>query len=152
MKALAKLDDFKALVGAGPHASDWVLVEQAVVTQFGVLTRDKQWIHMDAERARKDSPFGTTIAHGFLTLAMLSQFFAGCFSFPNRKAGLNYGLDKVRFTSPVRTGDQIRGTFALESTQDISDTELECRWNATVEIKGREKPAVIAAWILRVTY
>jgi len=149
MRTIGGIEEVKRLVGQEVGASDWLVVEQSMIDGFGDATLDHQWIHVDAERARKESPFGTTIAHGFMTLSLLSHLRAQAFRVEGDfKMGINYGLNRVRFPSPVRTGSRVRGRFKVEQVEDIpGGTQIVL--GATVEVEGSPKPAMVAEWILR---
>lgn len=152
MTPLSSPAAFHELVGKDARHSEWITVDQAMVDDFARVTGDMQWIHVDVARAKAESPYGGTIAHGFLTLSLLSRLYASTFSFPNRRSGVNYGFDKLRFVSPVKTGDRIRASFGLQSVRDISGTDVEAHWTAHVLVEGAQRPAVAAHWILRCSY
>ena len=127
--------------------SDWLLIDQARIDQFGDTTEDRQFIHVDPAGAAQ-TPFGGTIAHGFLSLSMLSRMAAEAMLVPDSaKMALNYGLDRVRFISPVRSGKRIRGRFRLDSVEEKAPGQLLFRHTVTVEIEGEEKPALTAEWL-----
>ena len=132
-------------VGRELGVSDWVLVDQARIDQFGACTGDRQWIHVDVERARRESPFGGPIAHGYLCLSLLAAMLIEIGIIPSdAAAGLNYGLDKVRFLSPVKSGARVRGRAVLASAQAQDGGRLLLKVNCQLEIEGVEKPALIA--------
>ena len=131
--------------------SPWVEVGQERIDTFAKAIDDFQWIHVDPERA-KSSPFGGTIAHGFLTLSLLSHLSERTFSFSDRKMGVNYGLNRVRFTSPVPAGSRVRARFTLAKYEPIDTSGVQVTWNAVVEIEGAPKPALVAEWIGRHYY
>ena len=131
--------------------SPWLEVSQERIDTFAKAIEDFQWIHVDPARA-KHSPFGGTIAHGFLTLSLLSHLSEITFSFSDRKMGVNYGLNRVRFTSPVRAGSRVRARFTLAKYEPIDGNGVQVTWNTTVEIEGADKPALIAEWIGRHYY
>ena len=131
--------------------SPWLEVSQERIDTFAKAIEDFQWIHVDPARA-KDSPFGGTIAHGFLTLSLLSHLSEITFSFSDRKMGVNYGLNRVRFTSPVRAGSRVRARFTLAKYEPIDGNGVQVTWNTTVEIEGADEPALIAEWIGRHYY
>jgi acyl dehydratase len=134
-----------AHVGRELGVSDWVLVDQARIDQFGACTGDRQWIHVDVERARRESPFGAPIAHGYLCLSLLAAMLIEIGIIPSdAAAGLNYGLDKVRFLSPVKSGARVRARAALASAQAQDGGRLLLKVNCQLEIEGEEKPALIA--------
>jgi acyl dehydratase len=138
-------------VGEEVAVSPWVEVSQERIDTFARAIDDPQWIHVDRERA-KESPFGGTIAHGFLTLSLLSHLSERTFSFSDRKMGVNYGLNRVRFTSPVPSGSRVRARFTLLKYEPIDNNGVQVTWNAVVEIEGSDKPALIAEWIGRHYY
>jgi len=128
--------------------SDWWTVDQKMINAFADLTHDHQWVHVDAARAAAESPFGTTIAHGFLTLSLLSAMFAQ--SCEVRGATLiNYGFERVRFVSPVRSGARIRGKFTLSRLERGGANDAEAGWLVEVEVAGSPKPALAATWLIR---
>ena len=125
--------------------SDWVLVDQARIDTFGACTGDRQWIHMDVERAKRESPFGGPIAHGYLCLSLLAAMLIEIGIIPpDAAAGLNYGLDKVRFLSPVKSGARVRARAALASAQPQDGGRILLKVDCRLEIEGEEKPALIA--------
>jgi acyl dehydratase len=134
-------------VGEEIAVSPWLEITQERIDTFAKAIDDFQWIHVDRERA-KASPFGGTIAHGFLTLSILSHLAERTFSFSDRKMGINYGLNRVRFTSPVKSGSRVRARFTL-AAYDKLEGGVQVTWSTTVEIEGADKPALIAEWIGR---
>ena len=147
---MSSIRDLAARVGEEVGVSPWLDVTQERIDTFARAIDDFQWIHVDRERARK-SPFGGTIAHGFLTLSLLSHLAERTFSFSDRKMGVNYGLNRVRFTSPVPSGSRVRARFTLAKYEPL-DGGVQVTWNTTVEIEGKDKPALIAEWIGRHYY
>lgn len=147
MKTLS-LTDAQALVGQEVGTSGWLEVTQDNINAFAKLTHDEQFIHVDPELAAK-TPFGTTIAHGFYSLSMLSFFsMDGCgLNVEGAKMGLNYGCDKVRFIEPVKIGDKIRGHSQLQSINEKNPGQFLVKMLITVQIEGKEKPALIAEWL-----
>ena len=131
--------------------SPWLDVTQQRIDTFAQAIEDFQWIHVDRQRARS-SPYGGTIAHGFLTLSLLSHLSEMTFSFADRRMGVNYGLNRVRFTSPVPSGSRVRARFTLAKYEPVESNGVQVTWNVTVEIEGREKPALVAEWIGRHYY
>jgi acyl dehydratase len=125
--------------------SDWLTIDQEQINQFAACTGDHQWIHVDVERARRESPFGTTIAHGYLTLALLPhfQYQIGMVP-PDAGQALNYGLERVRFIAPVRSGARIRNRLVLLTVEDKGGGRVLITTRNTIEIEGEDKPAVIA--------
>ena len=142
--------DLARRVGEEVGVSPWVEVTQERIDTFARAINDPQWIHVDVERAKK-SPFGGTIAHGFLTLSLLSHLSERTFSFADRRMGVNYGLNRVRFTSPVPSGSRVRARFTLAKYEPI-DGGVQVTWNTVVEIEGAAKPALVAEWIGRHYY
>ena len=136
----------KALIGTETGISEWHAVTQQQIRQFADTTGDHQFIHLDAERAARETPFGGTIAHGYLTLSMLSMLGAeaGNVQLEGTRMTINYGLDKVRFLNPVRTGSRIRARFVLLSIEEKNPGQWLLKNQATVEIDGQDKPAMIA--------
>ncbi len=128
--------------------SDWFEVSQERIDQFAEATEDRQWIHLDRERAGRESPFKTTVAHGFLTLSLLSVLARHAISVGGVRIGINYGLNRVRFISPVPAGARIRGRFTLATLERIKDG-VQATWNVTVEREGSDKPCCVAEWLVR---
>ena len=144
---VVKPEEISSHVGAVTGVSDWILVDQERINVFADVTEDHQFIHIDPEAA-KATPFGTTIAHGFLTLSMLSRFAAGCVLVTEGvKMGVNYGFDKVRFMSPVKSGKRIRGHFTLMSAENKIPGQWSLKYAVKVEIEGEDKPALVAEWL-----
>jgi acyl dehydratase len=136
-------------VGEEVAVSDWFEVTQERIDQFAEATEDRQWIHVDPERAARESPFKQTIAHGFLTLSMLSELMKLAISVGGLKMGLNYGLNRVRFVAPVPAGSRIRGRFTLAELEEIKGG-VQATWNVTVEREGGgDKPCCVAEWLVR---
>jgi acyl dehydratase len=148
MTATMKIRDLQARVGEEIALSPWVDMPQERIDLFAKATEDFQWIHVDRERARS-SPFGSTIAHGYLTLSMLPKLIESTFEFSDRKMGVNYGLNKVRFTAPVPAGAKIRGRFTLSKYEKLADGGVQTTWAVTLEREGGEKPVMVAETISR---
>jgi acyl dehydratase len=142
--------ELEARVGQEVGVSPWVDITQERIDTFAKAIEDFQWIHVDPARA-KGSPFGGTIAHGFLTLSLLSHLSEATFSFSDRKMGINYGLNRVRFTSPVPVGSRVRARFTLSKFEKI-ENGVQVTWNTTIEMDGTPKPALVAEWIGRHYY
>ena len=142
-----KLEDMAARVGEVIGISDWYLIEQARIDKFADTTEDHQFIHVDPEAA-KATPFGQTIAHGFLTASMLAPMMAGLDK-PDVKMSVNYGFNKVRFLSPVKSGKRIRGHFKLLELAEKRPGQWQQTVEATIEIEGEQKPALLAEWIFQ---
>ena len=142
------LEQQKALIGREIGLSPWVLVDQARIDAFADCTEDHQFIHVDPDRAARDTPFGGTIAHGFLTLSLASRFaYDALPELPGQRMGVNYGFDKLRFLSPVRAGSRLRGRFVLSDVSRRPDGGLMRTVRLTVEIEGQQTPALIADWL-----
>jgi acyl dehydratase len=129
--------------------SEWIAIEQSLIDAFAAVSGDRQWIHVDADRARGASPWGTTIAHGFLTLSLISRMASEAVSLQlGQSATINYGLNKVRFPSPVRSGTRVRGHFTLAGC-GARPGGVEVVWLVSVEAEGESKPVCVAEWVLR---
>jgi acyl dehydratase len=148
MSNLINASQLQGYVGKEVGLTDWIEVDQERINQFADATGDHQYIHLDAERAAQ-TPFGTTIAHGFLTLSLLSMLsgMGGGLKLENTVMGINYGLDKVRFLNPVKSGAKIRARFVLASAEEKKPGNYLLKHNVTVEIDGEDKPALIAEWL-----
>ena len=146
--AFGNLEELAAKVGQEIVVSDWLEVTQERIDQFADATGDHQWIHVDVERARRESPFGTTIAHGFLTLSLLSHFLNSSLEFGNSKMGVNYGCNRLRFTAPVKAGSRLRARFKLKEFQRI-EGGVQMIWDVAMECEGQEKPVLVAEWVGR---
>jgi acyl dehydratase len=150
MKKPASLRELEHCVGEEVGISPWIAVTQERIDTFAKAIDDFQWIHVDRARAAA-SPFGGTIAHGFLTLSLLSHLSERTFGFADRKMGINYGLNRVRFTSPVPSGARVRARFTLAKYEPL-EGGVQVTWNTVVEIEGKDKPALVAEWIGRHYY
>jgi acyl dehydratase len=144
----AGIDDAKSKVGQEIGFSEWMLIDQARVNGFAEVTGDHQWIHVDVERAKRESPFGEPIAHGYLTVSLLAKFAGECIAVDGIRLAVNYGLNRVRFASPVKVGSRVRARFVLAAVDDIAGG-AQMTWQATVEIEGGEKPACVAEMLTR---
>ncbi|MGB3866533.1 MAG: MaoC family dehydratase [Xanthobacteraceae bacterium] len=141
-------DAYFTLVGKEIGLSAWHTVDQSRIDAFADVTEDHQFIHIDPERAARETPFGATVAHGFLTLSLLSVFsYEALPKIEGAAMGVNYGFDKLRFVSPVRAGSRVRGRFTLTEAKMRSPNELLSRTSVTVEIDGEAKPALVADWL-----
>lgn len=147
-KTALRLRELESRVGEEVGVSPWIEMPQARIDLFARATEDFQWIHVDPERA-KASPFGGTIAHGFLTLSMVPKLVESTFEFSDRRMGVNYGLNRVRFTAPVPAGARIRGRFTLLGYDKLADGGVQTTWNVLVEREGGEKPVMVAETISR---
>ncbi|GAA4721501.1 MaoC family dehydratase [Sphingomonas lutea] len=144
---IATLDEIRAHIGQEVGVSAWLTVDQARIDAFADATEDRQFIHVDPATAAQ-TPFGGTIAHGFLSLSLLSRMAAEATLLPDSlKMAVNYGFDRVRFIAPVRSGKRVRGRFTLDSVDEKAPGQYLMRHNVTVEIEGEEKPALTALWL-----
>ena len=148
MKTFENLSELPPLVGQEVAVSDWITITQEQVNQFAQATGDHQWIHVDVERA-KAGPFGAPIAHGFLTLSLIPKLFDSALTIRNVGMGVNYGLNRVRFTSPVPVGSRLRGRMKLLACEPIDNSGMQMTWQVTVEREGADKPACIAETLAR---
>ena len=144
---IASIEEIKGRIGSEVGVSDWILIDQPRIDAFAEVTDDHQFIHVDPAAAAM-TPFGGTIAHGFLTLSLLSRMAADAMLRPdNIKMGVNYGFEKVRFLAPVRSGSRVRGRFRLQRFEEKRPGQYQFVHEVTVEIEGEDKPALIAEWI-----
>ena len=144
---VVSLDELQGRVGTEVGVSGWLTIDQARINAFADTTEDRQFIHVDPEAAAQ-TPFGGTVAHGFLSLSMLSRMAAEAMLIPEGvKMAVNYGLDRVRFPAPVRSGKRVRGRFTLDSVEEKAPGQVLLRHLVTVEIEGEEKPALSAVWL-----
>src|SRR3954470_22084770 len=144
---IASLDEIRARVGEEIGVSSWLEVSQQRIDSFAEATEDRQFIHIDPEAAAR-TPFGGTIGHGFLSLALLSRMGAEAMLIPEGvRMAVNYGLDRVRFLAPVKSGARVRGRFTLDSVEEKAPGQVLMRHTVTVEIDGQEKPALTAVWL-----
>jgi len=145
--ALVTLNEIRRCVGEEVGLSDWLAIDQARIDAFADATEDRQFIHVDPEMAAR-TPFGGTVAHGFLSLSLLSRMGAEAMRLPEGlKMAVNYGFDRVRFLAPVKSGSRVRGRFALDSLEERAPGQLLMRHKVTVEIEGEDKPALTAEWL-----
>ena len=144
---IASIEAIQSKVGSEVGVSDWILVDQARIDAFADVTEDPQFIHIDPEAAAK-TPFGGTVAHGFLTLSLLSRMAADAMPRPEGvKMGVNYGFERVRFMAPARSGKRVRGRFTLVRCEEKRPGQWQFVHNVTVEIEGEDKPALTAEWL-----
>ncbi|MFZ6681189.1 MaoC family dehydratase [Undibacterium sp. Tian12W] len=148
MREFNSLAELKDLIGQEVAQSEWVEISQERVNTFADATGDHQWIHIDVERAKRESPFGGPIAHGFLTLSLLPMLVANAIRLTYVKMGVNYGLNKVRFPSPVPVGSRVRARLKLLEIEDIKDG-AQLTWEVTIEREGQDKPVCVAESISR---
>ena len=152
MKVFKSVDDAVATIGQELGVSRWVEIEQSRIDAFADTTMDHQWIHVDVEKAKTESPYGATIAHGFLTLSLIPGVSKDNYRVENAKLGINYGLNKVRFLAPVKVGSRIRVRSELADATRVGDDAVNLTVRHTVEIDGVEKPAAIAELIARFVF
>lgn len=148
MRSIASIAELKSLVGQEVGMTDWVPIVQERVNLFAQATGDSQWIHTDVERSRKESPYGSTIAHGFLTLSLLPMLMECVVSMPTSRMGVNYGLNKVRFPAPLPVGRKVRGRVGVMEVEDIAGG-AQITWNITVELEGGDKLVCVAELLTR---
>lgn len=148
MRIIESLSALPALVGQEVAVSPWIEITQQQIDLFAQATGDHQWIHVDAEKA-KAGPFGATIAHGFLTLSLLPKFFETAFDLRGTRMGINYGLNKVRFTSPVPVGSRLRGRMTLLSCDPVDNGGVQMVWSTIVEREGADRPVCVAESVAR---
>jgi acyl dehydratase len=148
MKTFQTLAELAACVGQEVAVSDWLTITQAQVNLFAEATGDRQWIHVDPEKA-KTGPFGGPIAHGFLTLSLLPKFFESALEIVQSRMGVNYGLNKVRFTAPVPVSSRLRARMTLLSCEPIDQEGVQMTWEVLVEREGSAKPVCIAESLVR---
>ncbi len=148
-RVVSSIEELRTLVGQEVAQSDWFEVTQPLIDAFAETTGDRQWIHTNPERAKTESPFGRTIAHGFLTLSLLSRLASQALKVQGDfKMAINYGLNRVRFPAPVPVGSRLRGRFTLQSVEELAGC-VQVVWAATVEVEGATKPSVVAEWVIR---
>lgn len=152
MKVLSSIEDATALVGQELGVSDWLSIDQERIDAFAAATGDHQWIHVDVERARREGPYGATIAHGFLTLSLIPALSKQCYVVHNAKMGVNYGLNKVRFISPVPVGSRVRVRSRLLRVERVDDATLHLTVSHSVELEGAPRPAAVAEMIARAVF
>ena len=148
MKIFSSLAELPPLVGQEVAVSDWLTITQQQVNQFAEATGDHQWIHVDVEKA-KAGPFGAPIAHGFLTLSLIPQFFESSIEIRGTSMGVNYGLNKVRFTAPVPVGSRLRARMTLLACDPIDNGGFQMTWQVTIEREGSERPVCVAESLSR---
>jgi acyl dehydratase len=145
---LKSLRDLRDSIGQEIVVSEWMQITQERIDRFADATEDHQWIHVDVERARRESPFQATVAHGFLTLSMLSRLLNSSIKFGTAKMGVNYGFNRLRFTAPVPAGSRLRGRFTLQALEEI-EGGVQTTWGVVVEREGSDKPCLVAEWVTR---
>lgn len=148
MQIIENLGALSAWLGKEVACSDWVAIDQERIQQFADATGDQQWIHTDPERAQLESPYGGTVAHGYLTLSLLPQLVQSSFRIEGLAMAINYGLDRVRLPSPVHAGQRIRARFTLAALDAVTGG-MQARWTATIESEGSDRPACVAEMLVR---
>jgi acyl dehydratase len=147
-----RVEDVRKSIGKEAGGSGWLAVTQDLIDEFAELTGDRQWIHVDAERARRESPFGVTVAHGFLTVALLSRLVAEAVDIrSDSKLRVNYGFNRLRFPAPVTVGSRIRARVTPNAVRDLQGG-IEIAWGVVVEIENQPKPALAAEWLVRMYF
>ncbi|MGB5204766.1 MAG: MaoC family dehydratase [Eudoraea sp.] len=144
---LENFEDFREIEGQTLPAGDWLTVTQEMINDFAKATMDFQWIHIDIEKAEKHSPFKKPVAHGFMSLALLAKLLKDVLLVKSAKMGINYGLNKVRFPSPVLVDSQLRLICTIQKIENYGDKGLKITWNCVVELDGSDKPACVAEFI-----
>ena len=147
-KTTIPIDDLAQWVGREVATSEWLEITQERIDTFAEAGGDHQWIHVDRERAARESPYGRTVAHGFLTVAVLSKLLGDSLEIAGKRMGINYGMNRLRFPSPVPSGSRVRARFVLGALDPI-DGGVQTTWNVTVERDGEAKPALVAEWLTR---
>lgn len=146
--AECSITEMKKFLGSEVGLSDWVVINQERINKFAKLTEDEQFIHIDPERASKETPFGGTVAHGFLTLSMLVKLAESALpKIKDVKFTINYGFDKIRFIHPVAANSNLRARFILKEVEERSLTQIMTKWDVSVEIKNVERPAIVVTWV-----
>jgi len=147
-RIVCRIAELGQFVGKEVAVTDWVTVSQERIDAFAGATEDHQWIHVDRARAADESPYGTTVAHGFLSLSLLPYLLGQAVEIQGTRLGINYGLNRVRFTGPVPAGSRVRARFRLAAVEDIAKG-VQTTWDVTVEREGEAKPVLVAEWITR---
>ena len=147
MLQFKNLSEFKFMVGKELPSTEWYTISQQMINDFANATLDKQWIHVDEERAAKESPFKSTVAHGFMSVAMISRMLEGMFSIKSVKMGLNYGLNKVRFPNPVPVNSNLRMLASIKDIEEIENNGIKVTFTCVIEIQGKKKPACYAEFL-----
>ena len=141
------INAFKTSLGRPLPDGEWYRITQQMINDFANATLDKQWIHIDVERAAKESPFKSTVAHGFMSVAMISKMLENAFKIESVTMGLNYGMNKVRFPNPVPVNSELRMLTSVKEINNLGDNGIKVTFNCTIEIKGQEKPACVAEFV-----
>ncbi|WP_405567627.1 MaoC family dehydratase [Polaribacter sp. Asnod6-C07] len=140
--------NFKMMIGKELPVGNWYTISQTMINDFANATLDKQWIHIDEKRAEKESPFKSTVAHGFMSVAMISRMLEETFVIKSVKMGLNYGLNKVRFPNPVIVNSQLRMHSSIKDIEDLKNNGIKITFSCTIEIKNQQKPACVAEFLV----
>jgi acyl dehydratase len=148
MVLVTTLEELRGLLGREIAVTEWIEITQERIDTFADATEDHQWIHIDHERAQRESPYGTTIAHGFLTLSLLAKFLKDSIQLRDLRMAINYGLNRVRFPAAVRAGSRIRARIVPQSMRDVGDA-IEVTYSITIESQRAEKPCCVAEWLVR---
>jgi acyl dehydratase len=148
LRVIESLDALARLTGSEVACSEWLLLDQARIQRFADATGDQQWIHTDPERAARESPYRSTIAHGYLTLSLLPMIFEACVRIDGVAMSINYGLDRLRFPAPVLAGQRVRGRLVLDRVEPIAGG-VQAYWSATIEVEHGDKPACVALMLVR---
>jgi len=148
MKVITSIDDATSAIGEELGVSDWLQIDQKRINDFADATGDHQWIHVDVEKAKAESPYGAPIAHGFLTLSLVIPLWSSLFDVDGVTTKVNYGLDKVRFLTPVKAGSRVRMSFKLASVEEVKGG-VQLKVDATIELEGSERPAVAVEFLAR---
>ncbi|MEN8702972.1 MAG: MaoC family dehydratase [Polaribacter sp.] len=138
---------FKKMLGKELPMGNWYIITQEMINDFSNATLDKQWIHIDEDRSKKESPFKSTIAHGFMSVAMISKMLEEAFTIKSVKMGLNYGLNKVRFPNPVPVNSELRMLSSVKEIEPLTNNGIKVTFNCIIEIKGQDKPACVAEFL-----
>lgn len=152
MKVITSIEDAIDTIGQELGVGQWKQIDQARIDAFADITEDQQWIHVDVDRAKAESPYGATIAHGFLTISLIPKMSKDTYRVDNAKMGVNYGINKVRFLAPVTAGSRIRVRSELASADKVNDNTVNLTVRHTVELEGSEKPAAVVELIARYTF
>ena len=152
VQSLGTVDAVRRLVAGVRVISDFKVIDQPTIDTFAQLTRDFNWIHVDPQRAARESPYQSTVAHGLLTLALTATFYEQCFRFPGQKLSLNYGFNRVRFVNAVPTNSRVRGAFQLDDVHTVAQDAIRCTWGVELEIEGQQKPALVAEWLVQMYF
>lgn len=152
MKTIGSIDEAQALVGQELGVGEWKTIDQDRINAFADVTEDHQWIHIDTDRAKSESPYGTTIAHGFLTLSLIPSLSKDNFRVENAKMAINYGLNKVRFLAPVPAGGRVRARSELADVAQVNENTINLTVRHTVELDGSQKAAAVVESIVRILF